>query len=183
VSCEAPVSACSAPPRLRVSRSDAHRDAEHAEGWCTRRLLSMAGTTLPTRPIFVRTAINQRRQRPQTHRFVCPLFLRRPCTPVTALRTGLPFCLQRATRTFHVLACTASIYPRWHISRPEALPYCIEALRSSAACSAGALSTVSPADGYKSGALSLTTTQMICFTYKGCSTPARYWCSAGSIQP
>jgi hypothetical protein len=37
----------SAPPRLRVSRSDAHRDAEHAEGWRTRRLLSMAGATLP----------------------------------------------------------------------------------------------------------------------------------------
>jgi len=38
--------ALSAPPRLRVSRSDAHRDAEHAEGWRTRRLLSMAGATL-----------------------------------------------------------------------------------------------------------------------------------------
>jgi hypothetical protein len=39
--------ALSAPPRLRVSRSDAHRDAEHAKGWRTRRPLSMAGATLP----------------------------------------------------------------------------------------------------------------------------------------
>ena len=37
----------SAPPRLRASRSDAHRDAEHAEGGRTRCLLSMAGATLP----------------------------------------------------------------------------------------------------------------------------------------
>jgi len=36
-------------PRLRVSWSDAHRDAEHAEGWRTRRLLSMAGATLPNK--------------------------------------------------------------------------------------------------------------------------------------
>ncbi len=39
----------SAPPRLRASRSDAHRDAEHAEGGRTRRLLSMAGATLPNK--------------------------------------------------------------------------------------------------------------------------------------
>jgi hypothetical protein len=36
----------SAPSRLRVSRSDAHRDAEHAERCRTRRLLSMACSTL-----------------------------------------------------------------------------------------------------------------------------------------
>jgi hypothetical protein len=36
----------SAPSRLRVSRSDAHRDAEHTERCRTRRLLSMACSTL-----------------------------------------------------------------------------------------------------------------------------------------
>jgi len=50
VSRETPASAAlpiSAPPRLRVSRSDAHRDGEHAERWRTRCLLSLAGATLP----------------------------------------------------------------------------------------------------------------------------------------
>jgi len=49
---ETPASAAlliSAPSRLRVSRSDARRDAEYAEGWRTRRLLSMAGVTLPNK--------------------------------------------------------------------------------------------------------------------------------------
>jgi hypothetical protein len=29
-----------------------------------------------------------------------------------------------------VLACTSSIYPRWHISRPEALPYCTKSFEA-----------------------------------------------------
>jgi hypothetical protein len=36
----------SAPSRLRVSRSDARGDAEHAERWRMRRLLSIACATL-----------------------------------------------------------------------------------------------------------------------------------------
>jgi hypothetical protein len=36
----------SAPSRLRVSRSDARGDAEHAERWRTMRLLSLACATL-----------------------------------------------------------------------------------------------------------------------------------------
>jgi len=35
-----------------------------------------------------------------------------------------------------MLTCIASIHLCWHISRPEALPYRIEVLRSSAACPA-----------------------------------------------
>ena len=39
----------SASPRLRVSRSDARRDAEHAKRCGTMRLLSMAGATPPNK--------------------------------------------------------------------------------------------------------------------------------------
>ncbi len=47
-----PLLPASAPPRIRVSRSDAHRDAGHAEGRPTRRLLSMAGATMPNKTIL-----------------------------------------------------------------------------------------------------------------------------------
>jgi hypothetical protein len=36
-----------------------HRDAEHAKGWHTRRLLSMAGATLPNKTNLCENCYNQ----------------------------------------------------------------------------------------------------------------------------